>query len=260
VYIDDFVYFIEVFLSCALKKDNIVKINVENTNYLEPINKKILILSIDNRNIEYINLHKKSWQNYSNLHGYTYLFENKNCENFPMYFCKYKRLLELMNSKEYSNYDYFSWVDSDTFVDKRFINFKFESMLNQLNCDYDIFTSIFKVTKNINSYSFNCGFLMFKNSILTRTLLQECIKYIDLSKWKKNNKAKISCIYAGSCYEEAALFYCVKKMMKLHKLFKHVTLEGFCFNGVIKDNTMKNNKNLIIHDLGKHQDIFLKYS
>jgi hypothetical protein len=248
-YKEDLDYFYDLVLYNQTNK------HVDITNTLSDRKMKILILSTDDRDSEYIQLHKKSWEKYSSIHGYTFLFE-KPCTNIPLYYCKYQRILQLM--EQYSDYDYFLWVDSDTIVNKKYFSFPLESMIQQVGTEYNFIYTSFNMFKGfvpdvISSNAvkaFIGGFYMFKNRPEVKQLLQECINYIDYSKWKSLKKG--NCSYGGPCYEEAAMFYNVRK----NDSIKDVRITGnFLYNGSICYDDF-----FIIHDLIKSNDCFKKLS
>ena len=159
---------------------------------------KILILSTDDRNERYIQLHRKSLENYCNKHGYKFLF-TKPCTDLPIYFCKFKQILELMEQNEF---DYYIWIDSDTIINKKYTNFPLEAMLETVGLETDLITGnfpIYNVLKHLIG-----SFYVFKNTPQIKDLLKRCINSIDYSKWK--NLKKGECNYGGECYEEASLF------------------------------------------------------
>lgn len=189
--------------------DNVF-VDINDTSFKQK--QKILILSTDDRdNLEYINYHKKSLTNYSNKHGYTFLFE-KPCTNLPVYFCKFQRILDLMNT---SNYDYYIWIDSDTIVNKKFVEYPLENMLETVGLDTDLITGNFSSIPGILKFLIG-SFYVFKNNEQTKKLLQRCIDYIDWSKWE--NLKYGNCNYGGYCYEEAALYYSINKHIKHRRI------------------------------------------
>ena len=243
---DEISYLLDLFTFTPNKKF----IDINNNNFENKL--KILILSTDNRNTEYIQLHKKSFQNYSNLHNYTFLFEEP-CTNLPIFFCKYQRILQLM--EEYPDYDYFIWTDSDTIVNKKYLDFPLESMIEQVGNNVDFMYTDFTLRgmlpyeiSSIVCKAFIGGFYVFKNNNNVKLLLKNCINYIDYSKW--NNRFKGDCNYGGECYEEAALFYNVRN----NKEINNVQLCGkFLYNG-----SFCYDDSFIIHDLSKSADCFKK--
>jgi hypothetical protein len=198
--------------------------------------KKILILSTDNRDLNYIKLHKQSWEKYANKHTYTYLFEQP-CTNLPIYFCKYQRILELMKT---TNFDYYVWVDSDTIVNKKFIDFTLESMISQVGEETDVITS-YMPNLDKKGGTLIGSFYVFKNNESTKKLLQDCLDKIDYSKWK-NGKCS-NCLYGGNYYDEAALFYCIQE----NKQIIHKVIDGkFISNKKLCDSSY-----FIIHCMDK---------
>ena len=230
----DIYYYTEVTLSSF---DNVF-VDINNKVFKKKQN--ILILSTDDRvDLEYLTYHKRSLTDYSKKHGYTFLFE-KPCTNLPVYFCKFQRILNLMNS---SNFDYYIWIDSDTIVNKKFVDYPLENMLETVGLDTDLITGNFSSIPGILKFLIG-SFYVFKNNIQTKKLLQRCIDYIDWSKWENLKEGK--CNYGGYCYEEAALFYSIKNANKNDKI-KHRRLLG----NFISNNPWCAPDYFIMHILGK---------
>jgi hypothetical protein len=196
VFREDIRYFIDV----NSEKFNNVHVDINKSNFNS---KKIIIYSADNRNDKYIKLHKQGWENYSKIHGYTFIFEDP-CSEVPVYYCKFKKILQLM---EKYKFDYFIWVDSDSIPNKVFKNFNLESMIQQVGEDTDVITTYY-ILKDLFKALVG-SFYVFKNSNNARLVLQKCLDYIDHSKWESRFKAKT--LYGGKQFEEAAMFYVLKQ-------------------------------------------------
>jgi len=205
------------------KFDNKV-IDINNTNFKDK--KKICILSTDDRDLEYLSLHKESFQKYCNIHNYTFIFE-KSCTDLPVFFCKFSRILSLM---EETDYDYYIWVDSDAIINKKYNSFPLESLIEQIGTDTDVITSYFTIYKIPLFKPLVGGFYVFKKNNKIKKLLKDCIDYIDFSKWKNNFKRAKNAKYAGYYYEEAALFYSIQKNNVVHKRIKgkFISNDFFC--------------------------------
>ena len=197
LYLEDVVYIFKVITHPYSK------VEVDPFSNVKPFSNKILILSMDDRDLDYLPLHCESWTNYSNLYGYTYLFE-KICNTIPIYFCKFQRILELMES---TDFQYYIWVDSDTIVNKKFKSFSLESLISQMGENVDIITSHYSIL-NFFSGPLIGSLYIFRKSTKMISFLQSCLSKIDTTRWKTNKKCD-SCVYAGRYYEEAALFYTI---------------------------------------------------
>ena len=157
---------------------------------------------------------------------------------------------------EYPDYDYFLWVDSDTIINKNYISFPLESMIEQVGTDVDFIYTEYNLYNGTLSEDFSRkmfkafigGFYMFKNNLNTKKLLQNCINHIDQSKWASLTKG--DCAYGGEYYEEAAMFYNIRN----NKDIKHTRILGkFLYNG----NNCYDGY-FIVHDLKKNVECFRK--
>ena len=214
---DDFRYVMDVNFS---KYESLyVDITKNNT-----INKKILIYSADNRKDEYLKLHQEGWNKYCNIHGYKFIFEHP-CKEVPLFYCKFFKILEFMD--KYPTFDYYVWVDSDTIPNKSFYNFNLESMIEQIGEDADVITTYYSepLFKALIG-----SFYVFKNSPNSKKILQNCLDYINYDKW--GNYQKANATYGGKEYEEAAMFYSIKKEPQV----KHKRIKGdFITNSYVCD-------------------------
>ena len=224
--------FIIIIIVIFFKNDIQYIIDVNSSNYINikvditkisNVNKKILIYSADNRNDEYLKLHQRGWNKYCSIHGYKFIFEYP-CKEVPLFYCKFFKILQLMNT--YPTFDYFIWVDSDTIPNKLFYNFNLESMIEQIG-EADVITTYY------NEPLFKAligSFYVFKNNDRSKKILQNCLDYINYDKWKTYQKTNT--IYGGKEYEEAAMFYSIKKEPDI----KHKRIKGnFITNSYICD-------------------------
>lgn len=74
--------------------------------------RKILIITAENRNDDYIKLHDENFNKYAKKFDYEYL-KLDNClkSESTTYWCKIHKVKEYLN-----NYDYVMWADSDTII------------------------------------------------------------------------------------------------------------------------------------------------
>ena len=200
------------------------------------IRKNIYIYSSDNRTLPYIKLHQEGWKKYCLLYGYKFIFETP-CLEVPVFYCKFKKILQLMT--DHPNGDYFIWVDSDTIVNKKFQNFNLESMITQIGEDADIITSYYYYQQLFKALI--GSFYVFKNNHGARKVLQNCLDYINFDKWTSFNKGDT--LYGGKEYEEAAMFYSIKKEQGVN----HKRITGkFITNSYVCDDSF-----FIIHNPDK---------
>jgi hypothetical protein len=153
---------------------------------------KILFVTFDNRNNEYIFIHNKNITEYAKKWGYDYKFLNQCDDN--VYWCKIKIVLsELQND----NYDYVIWMDSDSSIKKDFID------INDIINLYD--SHIFVGSDNIKKLDIiNAGIFIIKNSHIGKQFLQDCLDNVDKNCFKKNSNF-LNGNWAGPCYEQGQM-------------------------------------------------------
>src|SRR5437870_4483837 len=79
---------------------------------LPVFDKKIAILTLEDRDEEYVRCHNTSVTSYCKKHGYDYIFQkNKYPSNLPVYWHKL-----LFVQEHLPKYDYVLWLDSDTLI------------------------------------------------------------------------------------------------------------------------------------------------
>jgi hypothetical protein len=87
-------------------------------------------------------------------------------------------------------------------------------MIEQVGEEADVITTYYIITDIFKALV--GSFYVFKNSENAKLVLQKCLEYIDRSKWESNFKAKT--LYGGKEFEEAAMFYTIKKLPQvIHK-------------------------------------------
>jgi len=201
---------------------NIVEILQNNNKKIIPKNKKnkILIITYDNRNDDYIQLHNANFINYCNKWGIDYEYYDK-C-NLNVYWCKMYML-----NKSIDKYDYVMWCDSDTIIKNDDIDLN--DIINQYDADIIMSDDNVNVVKRTNA-----GIFIIKNSIIGKQFLQDCIKtYEERKKHCYVNNNKLNGIWALSCYEQGVMDELLfKKYMKYASL---VPVNLFHNSGVCND-------------------------
>jgi len=167
--------------------------NNKNNNY------KNALVTGENRNEEYINLHNKSFKEYSERHGYTYIFLNEYKNDINVYWRKIYIVLELLKSGKYSHV---MWVDSDTII--KYQNKKLESYFEKYSKDIIIGVDCWEGCSKINIL--NTGVFVIKNTKVGVSLLTESIN--EFSRQKKecvDDDNKLKGGWAGECYEQGVI-------------------------------------------------------
>ena len=170
--------------------------------------RKILIITAENRNTDYIRLHDSNFEKYTKLHNYEYL-RLDNCEpsESSTYWCKiFKVYSYLMTDK----YDYVMWADSDTIItdysvdiDYYISNFGEKDII--IGIDEKSVWNIF-----FRYYILNAGLFLIKNSQIGKKFLKKCIDYINKNKEEciVNNKEQGR--WSGLCYEQGYMNALIK--------------------------------------------------
>jgi hypothetical protein len=176
-----------------------------NNNLLEkPIekNNKIAIVTFENRNEKFVDLHNKNVNEYCKKWNYDYLFYNNCIHN--VYWCKMYFVLEALKSNKY---DYVLWLDSDTIIKK--MDISIDSIVNKYSSD------IFVNYDNGDSL-FCSGVFIIKNSEIGIKYIEDCIKFNQAKCY--NKKGKLKGLWAGLCYEQGAM-----NKLIIHKYYKYTT-------------------------------------
>lgn len=176
--------------------------NISNHNNISKFgndNYHIAIVTVENRNEEYITLHNKSFKEYSHKHGYSYIFLKEYKPDINVYWRKIYIVLELLKSGKYSHV---MWVDSDTII--KYPNKKLEYYIEKYSKDILIGVDCWESCSKINII--NTGVFVIKNSEIGISLLTDSIN--EYSRQKNecvdgNNKLKGA--WAGECYEQGVI-------------------------------------------------------
>lgn len=173
---------------------NQVFTKIINNNLLQiPIKKKnkILFITFDNRNAEYIVMHNNNLDSYANKYDYSYKFLTK-CQ-YNVYWCKIQFVLDELLS---NNYDYVIWLDSDTIIKDSTIDIG--DVLNRYSSD--IFVGSDNITK---SDLINAGIFIIKNSESGIEFLRDCIR--NVKKTCFNDNGTLKGLWAATCYEQGQM-------------------------------------------------------
>jgi hypothetical protein len=182
------------------------KISTVDPTYYTNVKKKIAVVSSDNRNLNYINIHKKNLTDYCKKNSYNYFFHTNerppnyepDFDNFPVY---WKKLVYVDYYLDlHVNFDYVMWIDTDAFVMR---NMKIEAIVEQYN-DPDIVLYIARDNNGQSDDPFNAGVFIVKNNQLGKQFIRECI-YSLKANCKKNGKYDLGTVWAGNCYEQGTM-------------------------------------------------------
>lgn len=186
-----------------------------------PIKAKIAILTLENRDVGYIDIHNKSLLRYCQKHDYDYIFKESYDSDLPIYWHK---MLMIRDYLKY--YDYVMWLDSDTIICN--YDIRIESILNQ---KYDVY--IGRDHPAIVSNIYCAGIFMIKNSDIGRAYINDCIElYLNDDYCKTDGKPSLNGKYAGRCYEQGVINYMSKTKYRKNtlsmpdRIFRNIALEG----------------------------------
>jgi hypothetical protein len=173
-------------------------------NYISlPMKKlRIAIITAENRNEKYIELHDNSVNEYCNMHGYTYI-RTDNCpkEQSSTYWCKIHKIRDSIDK-----YDYIIWLDSDTIIINK--NIPIEYYLSKYGYP-DIIFGKQSMPLDIARYVINAGIIIIKNSNVGKMFINDAINKINsLSECIVGQTEQG--FWAGVCYEEGIMNILVK--------------------------------------------------
>lgn len=198
-------------------------------NYKYPIleSKNIKIISYDDRDLELIKYHKKSFKEYSEKYKYEYKFYNKFDSKLPPYWKKIEIILKELENR---NYEYILYVDSDTIIN---IDIPIEYLIEKkedkfMYIGYDI-NYMFKI--------YNSGIILIKNNEMTRNFFNDCINYYKKNKYcNENGKYILKGDWAGECYEQGIMNYYLK-FSKYKYYIKQISSKYFHNHNKFNSNT-----------------------
>ena len=198
--------------------------------------KKILIFTIENRDLKIVDIHNKNIAEYSDKHNYKYFFSNKyknKSLELPVYWWKLQYMLDVLNNEE--KYDYFLWLDSDAFfVD---LEIPLESLIEK-SPNSSIYIGYDQHPLNIiNIFTFCSGVFMLKNDQISKNFVSDCIQhYIENYSCIIDNKHTLKGEWAGECYEQGVINKLIKTKYK-ENIFK--IPESFVTNSIyLSENTV----------------------
>jgi hypothetical protein len=158
---------------------------------------KINIITAEDRNGTYIDLHNESFRKYSKMHGYNYVFMG-NCpkEQSSTYWCKIHKVKESLN-----NCDYVLWVDSDTIITNN--NFSLDNFINS-HSEPDIIVGVDCIHNCKELNKINAGVFLIKNSPIGKKFIDDCLsKLKSMPECIVDNKEQGD--WAGICYEQGVM-------------------------------------------------------
>jgi hypothetical protein len=154
---------------------------------------KILFVTFEDRDEEYINLHDSNMKKYCDKWEYEYIRVKKNDTGISPYWYKVFVVNDFMKTNKY---DYVFWLDSDTIINNFNIDLG-EDILHKFDSD------IFVASDNIQYDVVNAGVFIIRNSPIGKKFLEE---WIDLyAPMCEKGKGSLKGVWAMSCYEQGNL-------------------------------------------------------
>lgn len=218
----------------------------------KPVSLCFITLETRGERDEYVKLHNRSFQQYVDYHNklgktrYAYKFFETCCADaiphrHNVYWCK---LFCLRETLEKGEYDYVVWVDSDTIIRNREIDFG--EVLQRYDSDWfgslDAHKDILKVLK-IQHPSINAGVLAVRNSEMGKKILGAITDVYNEPVFKLkcvSDKNELKGAWSGLCYEQGMMNW------MLHSQFsKHITVlpSQYIYHG----NSCEDQGQFIIH-------------
>jgi len=238
------IFFIFIcFIILNIKNTRNFKILDSTTNH-----KKILIITLETRNLDYLDLHNESVQKYCDMHGYTYLFQTdyKNDLELPIYWKKIQIVLDHL-----PYYDYVVWLDSDSMITK--YSTPLESVID-LNKSILISTDFHNIFNSLVTFirkTYCTGVFIIKNNDVGKQFLNDCIHtYINNPKCKTTTY-NLNGTWAGECYEQGVVNQLLKTSYKQHvyELPFYVVMNTYFYT----------TDAIILHKYGK-KDVYDKFN
>ena len=269
----EFLLFLIVFLLYKKNESKFGKITKNDTiksiknDTIKTIKNKILIITAEDRDENFIRYHDLNFEKYCKIHGYTYLRTKSCLKPITTYWCKIHLVQKYLND---SDYDYIIWADSDTIITD--LNISIEKIINDVGLVND--KSLVKSYKGQESYKgresykdiiigrdckykdsfidINAGFFIIKNSVIGKSFLDECL--LTLTKRPNcilNNKEQGE--WAGPCFEQGIM----NELYRTKKYNKHIYVDDSqeiiyndCYKSYIKDFKATDVYPFIIHLCG----------
>jgi len=221
----------------------------------EMVSKKIVIITIEDRKSEYIALHHRSLEKYSNKHSYEYIkLDECPYNNSSTYWCKVYAVQELLKTGEY---DYVVWLDSDTVIVND--NIPIEYYLSKYGYPDIVFGKV-NFYFDIGIYGINAGVFLIRNSPIGVNFIDECINMINNQPGCiVNNKEQG--YFSGSCYEEGVMNILIKESRFKRNVFIDMD-KTFILNGTLPGESISDSM-LFLHspavNNSERAEIFKKY-
>ena len=222
--------------------------------------RKILIITTEDRDKEYIRLHDLAFGEYATKHDYEYLrLQNCSKEEASTYWCK---MYKVKKALELGIYDYVVWVDSDTIITN--IHKSFDELISEfgepdiiIGFD-DLFINYF-IPKFMEFKQYNAGIFFIKNTEVGKNFINDCISRIE-----GNSSCivdgKEQGIWAGACYEQGIMNLLIKTK---YKDYSYIDYSNKLLMNICEFNNSKNSKSIILHLAGfrdkKRAEVFKYY-
>lgn len=196
-YCDLYHYSRDIIYIYNTSNDDMVTLLTNNNQLTKPNNdmNKILFVTFDNRNDEYIKIHNMNLEKYADNWNYEYKFIKK-C-NYNTYWCKIHIVLDELRTNKY---DYVMWLDSDSIIKK--LDIDIGKIFNLYNSDIYIGDD-----NNGGTFITNAGVFAIKNTTIGKQYLIDCIKNFDKTCLNSDNTLKGK--WAGMCYEQGVMNYLI---------------------------------------------------
>lgn len=159
---------------------------------------KILIFSADDRNVDFIDVHKNSTNAYCKKHGYDYIYHNKNYDGVPVYWSK---LMYMKQYLEKGSYDYVMWMDTDANVIDT--NIRIEDIINEYDPTYKKYHIY--IGNDYFSFTYNAGLFIIKTSPIGISFINQCIDELKTRCVNSRGEYDLGKIWAGICYEQGRM-------------------------------------------------------
>lgn len=162
--------------------------------------RSVVLVTYEDRDLEYVSLHNHTTQQYSDCWGYEYQFlrSHPNPLGLPAYWQKLSVILALLQTRP--DVEIVCWLDSDAFVTQPQV--PLTDLLDESGSIY-----ISKDHPLDNRSAFCAGVFILKNNTVSRAFVQACLDHYTGNAKCRDDAGRLALngAWAGECYEQGVM-------------------------------------------------------